>query len=727
VCLILCFRKSSKQARKEGTQTAHKKCNTAERSKVRVEDGPPKVVVLIPFHRDADVALAKRLLLSASGFSGECRDHHPQHVLLPDWAKNSKGRRQRLTFLDAPRSVVGVLDAIKCADMCIAVLPTSATFEDSAFDELGYSILSAVKNQGLPTCFGLSCGSSLASAGSKKASASRRYVERYFRSELGGDNSKFWAITNSADARPVIRCFANCTPNQISWRQDRGYLVADNVQHDASTGRLAVAGYVLGEGFSCNNLVHITGHGDYQLDSIVAMNDPCACTRNAQPSNIVLDQRSSHKNPDSLTPLRPYDPADNEQTWPSQEELDSAAKSASVRKIRIPKGAGTTDYEMAWCGEEVDDEEVACQSEMADEDESPPVLPEEEEDTNSEFGPLDELPEPEAQVCKERFTIEARAKEDLEFPDEVDTPMNVPARVRFQKYRGLRNFRKAIWDPYEELPQTYSRIFEFDRFPSTCKTLRKEFVKSVESKECRSGRYVCLYIDGVTNFEHPSDIPIIVSSLFEHERKVTVMHATATRGTAGGVLKSKDLMELHCGFRRFIAGPIYSEIPKKHVSDSKRKFERFFHENSTVGLSFFAPTMYPGAPLLAFKDNELVAWGSVGVADPLRCIIKRIVLTGYPFRVHKGKAVARHMFWNPTDIRYFKPLELVTKHGLRGHISEPLGTHGYMKCRFNGIVAHHDTFCLHLYKRVYPRWCPLAWGGAADSGPEDDWVPPTIP
>lgn len=710
---------ASKQARKDGGKLPHKKCNIAERSKSRVEDGAPKVVVLIPFHHDADATQAKRLLLSASGFSGECRQYQPQHVVLPDWAKNSKGRKQRLTFLDAPRSVVGMLDAIKCADMCVAILPTSATFDDSAFDELGYAMLSAVKRQGLPTCFGLSCGSSLSNVGNKKASASRRFVERYFRSELG-ENLKFWTVANSGDARPVIRCLANSSPGQISWRQNRGYLVADNVQYDASAGRLAVAGYVLGEGFTCNNLIHITGHGDYQVDSIVALPDPCSSSRSAQPSNVVLDQRSAHQNPDCLIPLRPYDPADNEQTWPSQEELDNAAQNSSTRKIRVPKGVGNTDYEMAWCGEEVEDEEAACQSDMDDDADVPSILPDEDDDTDSEFGPLDELPEPEAQASKERFTIEARAKEDLEFPDEVDTPMNVPARERFQKYRGLRNFRKAVWDPYEELPQSYSRIFEFDRFASSCKKLRKEFVKSIESQGCRGGQYVCMYIDGVTKFEHPEDIPVLVSSLFTHERKVTVMHGNVTRGTAGGVLKSKELMELHCGFRRFVAGPIFSEIPKKHVSDSKRKFERFFHENSTVGMSFFAPTMYPGAPLLAFKDNQMVAWGSVGGADPLRCIIKRIVLTGYPFRVHKGKAVARHMFWNPTDIRYFKPLELVTKHGLRGHISEPLGTHGYMKCRFNGIVQHHDTFCLQLYKRVYPRWCALAWGGSIEDGPEDD-------
>ena len=79
---------------------------------------------------------------------------------------------------------------------------------------------------------------------------------------------------------------------------------------------------------------------------------------------------------------------------------------------------------------------------------------------------------------------------------------------------------------------------------------------------------------------------------------------------------------------------------------------------------------------------------------------------------------------------FLQPVELWSKHGRRGRIKETVGTHGMfsdpadvvdqvvffcalltlslssgsMKCIFNTSVQQHDTVCMSLFKRAFPKW-----------------------
>lgn len=52
---------------------------------------------------------------------------------------------------------------------------------------------------------------------------------------------------------------------------------------------------------------------------------------------------------------------------------------------------------------------------------------------------------------------------------------------------------------------------------------------------------------------------VILSTLFPHEAKISTMHFKVKRAIENkDVVPSKQLMEMHCGFRRFTCKPIYS-------------------------------------------------------------------------------------------------------------------------------------------------------------------------
>ena len=196
--------------------------------------------------------------------------------------------------------------------------------------------------------------------------------------------------------------------------------------------------------------------------------------------------------------------------------------------------------------------------------------------------------------------------------------------------------------------------------------------------------------------------PIIVYSMLPHENKMSVVNVVVKRNSyqTNDVIKSKERLTIHMGYRRFTVCPVFSQ----HTNGSKHKYERYWREGSTVVMTFFAPIFFPPSPVLVMQHGELVGSGSLLSCDPDRLVIKRGVLSGHPFKVNKRSCVVRFMFFNRTDIEWFKPVELRTKTGRRGHIKEPLGTHGHMKCIFDSQLSQQDTVLLNLYKRVFPKW-----------------------
>lgn len=234
-----------------------------------------------------------------------------------------------------------------------------------------------------------------------------------------------------------------------------------------------------------------------------------------------------------------------------------------------------------------------------------------------------------------------------------------------------------------------------------------------------SGMYVELLIDRVPlnlldtrkTLLGGKDWPLLIFSLLRHEHRLSVLNFNIRRDSRFvEPVPSKEPLIFQCGFRRWTGKPIFSQA---NLNCDKHKYERFLRTDCFSAASVYGPTTFQPCPVLILKEiagtingekrTVLLATGMLLGVDPDRIVLKQIVLTGYPIRVRKRKAVVKYMFHCPEDVKWFKPAELVTKYGLTGHIKEAVGTHGLMKVIFNKAVKQNDTVCLNLYKRVFPK------------------------
>jgi len=69
------------------------------------------------------------------------------------------------------------------------------------------------------------------------------------------------------------------------------------------------------------------------------------------------------------------------------------------------------------------------------------------------------------------------------------------------------------------------------------------------------------------------------------------------------VVKAKDPVVVHCGFRRFVMRPIYSSNTRGGTNNV-HKAERFLQPGRSTIATAYAPITYGPAPVLMFKYHE---------------------------------------------------------------------------------------------------------------------------
>ncbi|XP_059177911.1 pre-rRNA-processing protein TSR1 homolog [Physella acuta] len=699
---------------------------------------PPRLVVVVSLEKSVNTTAVVDLLKEADLTA--ITNKSEQNVLHVSACK----LKNRMCFITPEYgNLQELLDAAKAADVVLFVVG------EDGMDKYGEHCLACVMGQGIPAsvfaCQGLS------KLSKKKTSDAKKLIDKQI--EKSFPDCKFRTIDTWQDAQALWRQVANLALKPLHFRDSRPYLLAEklefeqNVENDADAteeindavfGTLKLSGYLRGKSLNVNKLVHLPGWGDFQMSQIDQSDDPYPLVvkgnkdrrkkedgtddemKEVTPRSFCLAKAT---NPESLQSEVIPDEMDQEQTWPTAEEL------GEDKPVKVKSLKGVSDYQRNWildledgsAGSDDSEDETMEDEMMADA--KKPEGSDEELEEEDEGGldaatatEVDENENYDDQIdLDEDKKMYERMKEErlhVHFPDEIDTPIDVPARTRFARYRGMDSFQTTVWDHNDSLPYDYARIYRVNKHHY--KRLKKISVVDQEDDAtdnllAEPGNYITVHVKNVPksfmDFHKPGN-PVTLFGLFSNEQKMTLISALISRAPGfKSPVKAKDPLVFQIGFRRFSSCPIFSE----HSYQNKFKMERFLPQQGFIVASMFAPIMFAPAPVLVFRENvmqkyDLVAKGSLMPLDTDRIVIKRVVLSGAPFKINKRSVVVRYMFFNREDIEFYKPIELRTKYGKRGHIKQALGTHGHMKCTFNGQLKSEDTVLMNLYKRVYPKW-----------------------
>ncbi|KIM45379.1 hypothetical protein M413DRAFT_442049 [Hebeloma cylindrosporum] len=696
-------------------------------------DGAPRIVAVIPLTEDVSPKLTVASLAESLDSTAEdC----PEDGL---WKLRADRFKTSLQFCTVPYGkFYAALDACKAADYVVFVLSSNVEV-----DTWGDTLLRTLQAQGLPDVVSVLYPDSTIDPKSRQGilKSLLSFIQYFVPTQ-----TRIFDLHASSDKLNALRSLAEGKPTEVRWKEGRSSLLGESVEWE--DGTLKVTGVVRGSSLSANRLIHLPDFGDYQIEKILSA--PLARpTKGANAPSMdiepVLLIEPDPSSADSLVSSNDPDDLANEQTWPTEEEMNGVAddiqpeipdavNGTTPKTVRrIPKGM--SEYQAAWIVDEDDEDEgdedgekkEEVEMDVMEEEEEMEDMPMDDAQTDTDrrdvhFEDLD-MEEEEKQLNQWR-SRQREEEDDLSFPDEIDTPKDVSARVRFQRFRGMRSFRTSPWDAYENLPRDYARIFQFEDFKRTERCVRR-----------RAAQELAVVEPGVRVTVHLKDVPqgaaasssTILFSLLQHEHKVTVLNFTVQRNTEyDGSVRSKDPLVLCVGPRRLAVNPIYSQHTRGggKGANNVHKFERYLRHGVTSVATTYGPVIYGNQPCLLLRETlnaeapQLVAMGTFMNPDTTRIVAKRVILTGHPFKVHKKTATIRYMFFNRDDVHYFKPIQLHTKHGRTGHIRESLGTHGYFTAYFDGPINQMDTVCMSLYKRVFPKWV-RTWTRAASSSQLD--------
>jgi pre-rRNA-processing protein TSR1 len=323
--------------------------NRQTRQTIGAIDGVPQIITVIPLSSDINIFSIVELLTNSLG------DNKSTDVATQCGARiyTSPKLRSKFCFLTpTPTNLENILDAAKVSDTIIYVISASHGISIEGDYLLDVINVHCVNGNVIYSVVSSSNDDSMSTTSSRLSSS--RNLEKFLEKRFS--NVKLVPLDNEQDGQRLLRKLIEQKLTKPSKRCLRSYLFAQEFSFEdtkSTTSTLKISGYLRGLHLSPNDLVYIPSLGTFQLEKIEQHQFQRDLDGIIKPviEKTYLPQTDLQR---SLAFEAESDPMNNdqEQTWPTAEELQQAQAEQHQLKKRVPKG--TSEYQAAWI---VSDEE----------------------------------------------------------------------------------------------------------------------------------------------------------------------------------------------------------------------------------------------------------------------------------------------------------------------------------------------------------------------------------
>jgi ribosome biogenesis protein BMS1 len=226
----------------------------------------------------------------------------------------------------------------------------------------------------------------------------------------------------------------------------------------------------------------------------------------------------------------------------------------------------------------------------------------------------------------------------------------------------------------------------------------------------RPGTYVRIEISNVPhtlvdNFNPRT--PLIVGGLLSHEESFGYVQVRIKKHRwYPKILKTNDPLIFSLGWRRFQTVPIYS------LDDGTRnRMLKYTPEHMHCLATFYGPISAPNTGFCAFNrlgsdtpSFRVSASGVVLDVDGSTSIVKKLKLTGVPYKIFKNTAFIKDMFTSSLEVAKFEGAHIRTVSGIRGQVKKALSKpEGCYRAAFEDKILMSDIIFLRAWYQIKPR------------------------